>query len=524
MAPAKAKPSAGGATESAPIDYGQVQEEEIEVLQAIYMDDYEEVETRSAWSKATDRAFKLKIKSFTDEDTAVTLSVRLTATYPKSPPLLQVLDGLDRLQAGTQQRINRILQEKPKELSGEVMIHAIASDIQEALEDAVQARERNVLSSLEEERVVNETAATTLAKKEEDQEAKRAKEAQAEEDRMLQQMVNEEVERREAKRRSKPPRKAPDSSSDGAQDDSTKIHFDQSIALASGDIPFCDVFLISTIHRDPGMTLSSSTPRLGIQPERQPVLAVRRVELAIAATDASKSELLALEEELEALKALRQPNISNIYAFRMDKSELEARTGNQRWHITILSDYANRGSLAELLEDGQTISLPKARSWSLELLEALDFYHRNGIIHKRIHTRNVIMYRSSSGMWVPKLADAAYQQRIHGLQGGSSSPQSEKRPWPWAAPETVAEPSQFVRKSDVWDFGALFAQMLLGSGVVRKHNSPISMINSLPLSDALEDMLRKIFVDEARKRPSAFDLIPSDFLRNDIPVLGVETR
>ena len=68
----------------AAINYGEVQLEEIEVLQAIYMEDFEEVEVKTAWSTTTDRSFNLKLRSFTDPDDLVVLAVRLTATYPSS--------------------------------------------------------------------------------------------------------------------------------------------------------------------------------------------------------------------------------------------------------------------------------------------------------------------------------------------------------------------------------------------------------------------------------------------------------
>jgi translation initiation factor 2-alpha kinase 4 len=146
------KPSASNPANVSHVNYAEVQAEEIDVLQAIYMDDYEEVEIKTAWSKSSDRAFKLTLKAFSDESTFVLLSAQLTATYPKSAPVLQI-EGLDKLQAQAKKRISNIVKTRPAEMVGEVMIHAIASDIQDALEDAVQAREQGVLPSLEDERM-----------------------------------------------------------------------------------------------------------------------------------------------------------------------------------------------------------------------------------------------------------------------------------------------------------------------------------------------------------------------------------
>ena len=45
-------------------------------------------------------------------------------------------------------------------------------------------------------------------------------------------------------------------------------------------------------------------------------------------------------------------------------------------------------------------------------------------------------------------------------------------------------------------------------------------MSKLDLSEAFEDLLNKLFASEAKKRPSAFDLLPAEFLRTDIPVIS----
>ncbi|TKA68311.1 hypothetical protein B0A55_08606 [Friedmanniomyces simplex] len=181
------------------INYGEVQDEEIEVLKAIYMDDYEEVEVKGAWSKTADRSFKLTLRAFSDQDSLALLSVRLTATYPKTSPLLDV-SGVEIFHERTQKRIRNIVANRPKQLLGEVMIHAIASEIQEALEGAVSARQQGALPSLEDERASAEEVAAALAQEAEEIEARRLREAQEEEDRVLKQMLDDEVSRREKRK------------------------------------------------------------------------------------------------------------------------------------------------------------------------------------------------------------------------------------------------------------------------------------------------------------------------------------
>ncbi|KAK5007836.1 hypothetical protein LTR28_004777 [Elasticomyces elasticus] len=201
--PTSPRPSGGQSLSESPVSYEQVQADEVEVLKAIFMEDYEETEVKGAWSKTTDPAFKLRLRAYSDPDTFVILAVKMTATYPKSLPLLQI-NTAERLRPETRTRIYELVENRPKELVGEVMIHEIATVIQEVLEDAVQSRERDVLPSLEDERTVKEAALNENTRLKELKEARSAEEAQAEESRVLHKMVEDEMLRRSQKRKSKP--------------------------------------------------------------------------------------------------------------------------------------------------------------------------------------------------------------------------------------------------------------------------------------------------------------------------------
>ncbi|KAH0354067.1 Serine/threonine-protein kinase, partial [Aureobasidium melanogenum] len=525
--PTVSKPPASNPPDGPHVNYAEVQAEEIDVLQAIYMEDYEEVKLKSAWSKSSDRAFNLKLKAFSDESTFVVLSVKLTATYPKSAPVLQI-EGLDKLQTQAKKRLQDIIKNRPVEMAGEVMIHAIASDIQDALEDAVQAREQGTLPSLDVERTNREAAAFDQAKEAEEDEAKRVQAAQDEEERMLQKMVQDEVERRESKRRDRSSRTQTGSSPHPSNDDGAQntINFDQDVALGPGveSAPFSSVALIAPITSKGQMDIYAAQPRFSRGFSMSPtMLAVRRLSLKIVHGDAaSKNHLLALEEELEALKVLRQPNIVNVYAFKVAKPEGRDGGLNQDWEVSVLSDLANRGSLAEMLEDGHTVPPAKAKQWSLDLLEALDYYHRHGIVHKRIHSANVLLFRSDTGVTAPKLSDAAYEDRLLRLQGRASTLEKGKKMAAWLAPECSGQDATFTRRSDVWDFGVLLVQMLFGTAVTRKYNGPMAMLESLDLSEPLSDILRRVFSKEPKNRPTAFELIPSEFFRSDLPIINTE--
>jgi len=316
--------SAAAEQASPAINYGEVQAEEVEVLQAIYMEDFEEVEVKGAWSKTTDRSFKLRLRSFSDQESMVVLSVRLTATYPKTLPLLDVA-GTEAYHERTQKRIRSILANRPKQLLGEVMIHAIASEIQDALEDAVSARQQGTLPSLEEERASAEEVAITLAKAAEEAEARRVREAEAEEARVLKQMVDDAVTRTEKRKPAKVTVAEPN-------DDS--ISFDQPAILADGNesLQFSSVSLVSPLETKPEEQLHLATPQT--QGTFAPLVAVKRLTVQKA-----RDEIMQIESYLEAVRKVRHIGILGLLAYRID------RIDEQKSQVVLCSQYADRGTL-----------------------------------------------------------------------------------------------------------------------------------------------------------------------------------
>lgn len=192
-----------------PSNYEEAQKDEIEVLKAIYAENFTAIESKTAWSRATDKSFRLRLPSYTSEATNITLAVTLTATYPKTLPIIK-LEETTHAPEDAVKRIETVLGAKPRQLLGEVMIHDLATSVQDVLEDFVtviaekEARKAQV-PSLERERSVQEA---TVSKAEEEhrlavlqRERENKTEIQAAEERRLQTEL-EKRERELAKRRS----------------------------------------------------------------------------------------------------------------------------------------------------------------------------------------------------------------------------------------------------------------------------------------------------------------------------------
>lgn len=466
--------------------------------------------------KTTDRVLRLKLRSFSNEDISCTLCAKITATYPKSLPIL-TLEDTSHLRLKTLQALQAMLKKRPKELVGEVMLHDLAASIQDILEDEIAVRENDgTFENLDAERAVQDAAAAELAKQHEEELEKKRNEERAEEDRALQQMVNDEMRRKElmAKRRSRISTLTPTPSYQNGHSGS-HVSFDRVIELqydgktsectaVEGLLPFRDgpiteQLLVKPVGNVDPITLVMKRVRVG--PDKP--------------SDAAqlKRAIADFEEEMEEIKKLRQSTILNVFDFKIEQLP------ETMWEINILSEFGDKGSLGEKLDDDGQIAVARVRSWTVDLLEALDYYHRNGIIHKRIHPHNILLQKSSTGGIAVKLTDAGFQETLYSLKnfGRTGQPFAPSRSAFWI-PAELAQETRRTRKTDVWDLGVVFLQMLFGLDVPQKYNSPKDLSDARGCSEPLQEILRKFFKPDPKKRPSAFELIPCQFLRDDVPV------
>ncbi|KAL9090174.1 MAG: hypothetical protein Q9165_005454 [Trypethelium subeluteriae] len=500
-------------------DYAQAQTDEIEVLKAIYMDDYQEVEVKNAWRKiqlieaqrTTDHAMKLRIKAPSSSDVFVILSCKLTATYPKTVPLLKIEESVG-LPQGCERKIEEMLQTRPKELVGEVMIHELATSVEELLEEAFQRQQRNgELPSLEEERVLQEAAATEAARRREATRLQEAEVERAEEDRVLKQMLDEEISRREAKKTSQEPMTLASTgenvtASPATPNNEGTIVFDQILSVGSEVSARAVEGLIKLGNGGPVTDTFIVHPVGSLLP-----LVLKQTRIKTASIPNSKKTILQLEGLLDNLRTMKHDNCLSVYG-----SRLEQLLSSDEWHIQVVNEFADRGSLENFLADGP-VQLNKARHWTIGLLEALDFYHRHGIIHRNVHANNVLLCSPRyGGASTVKLADAGYQGLLHDLKLRPESQTAAATSAFWLPPEIARDSkADRTRKTDVWQLGVVILQMVCGVGVTHNFSSPTAAMEDLEYGEAFTDILRKFFKADAKKRPSAFDLLPSEFLRTD---------
>jgi translation initiation factor 2-alpha kinase 4 len=235
-----------------------------------------------------------------------------------------------------------------------------------------------------------------------------------------------------------------------------------------------------------------------------------------------KTQLRALEAELEALKKARHRNLLELIDFKVHKSTEDPSISGNLWTISILSEYANKGSLEEVLDMAGSLAVEKARTWTIELLDALRYLHDHGIVHQDLHASNIMLVRSLAGDTTAKLADAGFQRQLHELKGVRAiNNLALAKSTYWLPPENSnASKPQYTPKTDIWDFGVVFLQMILGLDVLQKYASPDRVTDGLALSESLVEIVNKFFKPDPKKRPRAFELSSCEFLATDAPIMA----
>lgn len=83
-----------------------------------------------------------------------------------------------------------------------------------------------------------------------------------------------------------------------------------------------------------------------------------------------------LPREIEVVKGLRHPNLIRF---------LQAIETTHR--VYIVMEYAEKGSLLDIIRKDQYIDEPRSRKWFRQLVSAVDYCHERGVVHryKKLH-------------------------------------------------------------------------------------------------------------------------------------------
>ena len=457
-------------------------------------------------------------------------------TYPKTTPRFHVNFG-DAVRTQPKKRIENAIRLTPSKLIGTEVVFAVATEIQDALEDALQE-------------LLKETPNLDLERASHASFVQQSKEP-ATEDIPEQEPTNGTEHALIARKQT-----VESSISQGDQDDTANIapEHTRKKEINELDAEFIDFNKPTVItgvesfqgeqlpfkrvsHRVPfgqGLITDVST----VLPEdslaapsnffvlKECMVKIRSSnvaqdqEPATSVRESRKKNVQRLEDRLNQLMhTQKNEHIANVLNFRVQQM-LSNETGSiLGWSVSVLVENATYGSLHDFLLATKAMEIRVAKPWILNIATGIQWLHQHGIVHGRLHPRNVLLMRQTDRPMKIKICDALFQDHLHKLNAKSRTDYNMARSTFWIASEKLnSRDAESQRPTDIWDFGVLILQMLFSLDIQGDYESPNALINAMDLSRSFQDLMSQIFVADYKKRVDAFAITLHHFFVAENPV------
>ncbi|KAG0171441.1 serine/threonine-protein kinase KIN2 [Apophysomyces sp. BC1034] len=190
-------------------------------------------------------------------------------------------------------------------------------------------------------------------------------------------------------------------------------------------------------------------------------------------------------------------------------------------YFYILMDYVNGGQLLHYIVKRQRLSEKRGRFFGRQIASALDYLHRNSIVHRDLKIENILIDKSGrniklidfglSNLFCPERQLTTYCGSLY-----------------FAAPELLRATPYHGPEIDVWSFGVVLYVMLTGSvpfddkSMPGLHEKIKKAEVSYPahMSEEAQDLLSKIFVADPANRARLADVIRHPWLNLDCPPIN----
>ncbi|GAV56153.1 hypothetical protein ZYGR_0BA00590 [Zygosaccharomyces rouxii] len=521
-------------------EYYEIQQNELEAIQSIYMDDFVNyTRQKSTWDKKPQIIFEISLRSTEKEplESSLTLHVALTPLYPHTAAEITFKDVhnvMDSQLKFLTKEFSRI-QEESKDQEN---IFEITSLVQEKLDEFQHGTNSH---SLEEDRLQRIRESKERQEREEEERERQMQEMKISEQKIIDEIVQKELEKRQDDDDDVSARNVPIDLLPPQEwiNSGEAVVFNKTIRaklpnnsfyrfravvnpkpvkLHADLFYFADQYLVKP-YIPPDSPLAEALMASEMMENFHYLLTEVQLDNSHFNTSSGKKEISNLEKELESLLKVSHDNVNKLYAYTVER--VGKSSSSFVWKIRILTEYSLSYPIGDVVESVGFVNLATARVWIIRLLEGLEALHKVGVVHKNISFQTVTLVKDTDfGTTVPKLLYSSCGYTLISMLSRHPNKQGSRLEFPscpWTPPELLdnncAKPQ---RLTDIWEVGVLFIQVINGVDTVLNYPSPQEFLETTNMEPALHDFLSKMIAEDPKKRLSPLELLPMKFLRTNI--------
>ncbi|XP_017784026.1 PREDICTED: testis-specific serine/threonine-protein kinase 3-like isoform X2 [Nicrophorus vespilloides] len=155
-----------------------------------------------------------------------------------------------------------------------------------------------------------------------------------------------------------------------------------------------------------------------------------------------------LPREIEVVKGLKHPNLIRF---------LQAIETTHR--VYIVMEYAENGSLLDIIRKESFIQEQRARKWFRQLVDAIEYCHERGVVHRDIKCENLLMDINYN----IKVSDFGFARTYVKHQNGHPVlSETFCGSYAYASPEILRGIPYQPHQSDIWSMGVVLYAMVFG--------------------------------------------------------------
>ncbi|CAH1275338.1 unnamed protein product [Diabrotica balteata] len=248
-------------------------------------------------------------------------------------------------------------------------------------------------------------------------------------------------------------------------------------------------------------TGSYATVRLAESERHDGLVAIKIVSKFSAPADYLKKFL---PREIEVVKGLRHPNLIRF---------LQAIETTHR--VYIVMEYAENGSLLDIIRKDGHIDETRARKWFRQLVDAVEYCHDRGVVHRDIKCENMLM----NAEWNLKMSDFGFARgNLKDKSGQNILSETFCGSYAYASPEILKGIPYQPQHADVWSMGVVLFAMVFGrlpfddsnyKELIKQVSNKVSFPKEPKISSSCRSLINKILAPlKSRIRISGIRIDP----------------